>query len=229
MPSVNRVVVAGRSVPGASDRWPSPPRSPPPVGFARCPLRSCLAHTRTTSRCCARCPEHRIFNASIFHFISPNRPSQFGVLAEYERRNLFKRSQASTIAPRVPSAFVWRGRGSGLRSGSHQRGALGQSRQGLIGQRRPQPYLKSRISASGEQEKQCVVPLKSGLYFAALKTICDRLTVGSDLPLPPRRMVAHRHLKHPRVGLFHRSICASNSSFSSLLSIPSQPSVWKPV
>ena len=39
MPSVNRAVVAARPVPGAaSDRWPSPLRSPPPVGFARCPL-----------------------------------------------------------------------------------------------------------------------------------------------------------------------------------------------
>jgi hypothetical protein len=69
----------------------------------------------------------------------------------------------------------------------------------------PPPDAKSRIPASGEQEKHGVVTLKPGLYFAALKTVRDRLPVRSDLPLPPRRMVAHRHLKHPGVGLFHPS------------------------
>jgi hypothetical protein len=45
----------------------------------------------------------------------------------------------------------------------------------------PPPDAKSRIPASGEQEKHGVVTLKSGLYFAALKTVRDRLTVRSDL------------------------------------------------
>jgi hypothetical protein len=138
MPSVNRAVVAARPVPGASDRWPSPLRSPPPVGLARCPLRLCLAHTRTTSRCCARCPEPPYIQRLDISYYQPQSTvsiwSACGIRTP-KRLRAFPSVDDRAAGPEC-ICLEWSG------SRPHQRGALGQSSQGLIGQRRPQPYLE---------------------------------------------------------------------------------------